>query len=292
MVPSWNYKVFGLSVASALELPWPRAENANPDVCIVEGEVRATLEAPVWHSAFCQATPTECLVAIPGVARFLSRHGNKIIVERQGGDDRTITTFLTGHAFGAILSQRGIVVLFGAAVDTPCGAAVILGPVASGKSTVAAELGRRSYRLLSDGYCAVCIQNGTAVLLPGTGLLHLWRDVTQKLGIDVAGLDTQRPGLQRYALPFPVVQEVRPVSAVFYLDPRNLAPATERSTVFDRVRMLDASNYAGRYLGGLTGEPAATILALARPSEFVVLRRSRPHSPGDLADQIEHCVTA
>lgn len=243
-----------------------------------------------WAGVCCQASASAALFAIEGVGRYLVRDGREIVIDPEpGAHHGAVAAFLKAAVLGALLCQRGLLTLRGSAVEAPRGAALILGPVASGKSTTAAILHQRGHRLIADGLCAISMETGTAVLHPSTGALHLWRDVGDKLGL-TAGREPEQPGIERFAIPLDFATRASPVASIFYLASANTArPAAEPVEGLRRLRLLAVCDHAAYYLGGVTSGPASKLAAMALASgpDMTCLRRSRADDHAELADLIE-----
>jgi hypothetical protein len=113
-----------------------------------------------------------------GVGRFLVRGGREVRVDVDpSAEDRVWRLSLFGPVLGLLLIQRGLLVLHGAAVASSRGAVLLLGGNGSGKSSLAAELCRRGYRLLTDDVVAIESPAGAHPrALTGVPLIKLWRE--------------------------------------------------------------------------------------------------------------------
>src|SRR5690606_31765037 len=126
------------------------------DICIQIGETPVRLDDPAAEGIAWAASPGEFLLTVPGIARYWVRDGAHItITPAPDSRDHDITTFLINPTLGALLHQRGLLVLRGGAFMTPSGAALIIGKSAAGKSTLLARLQTRGYPLLTDALVAI-----------------------------------------------------------------------------------------------------------------------------------------
>lgn len=127
-----RYQAFGLNIASDLKIIelLPNTENAPMDVQIFAGEVPACVEENVH----------QLKLNVSGVARILIENGQRIIYQRdENVDDDQLRLFLLGSAMGALLQQRGHVVLHGNAISlNDKTATIFVGKQGAGKSTTAA----------------------------------------------------------------------------------------------------------------------------------------------------------
>jgi len=68
-----------------------------------------------------------------------------------------VRLFLLGSAIGALMHQRGLLVLHGSTVKVGDECVVFLGSSGVGKSTLATQLRHRGYACLGDDVCAISI---------------------------------------------------------------------------------------------------------------------------------------
>ena len=200
-----HYVAWGLRIRSEVEVPLsPGAAPVEPpDVTIRFGAVPA---APVAASAgpACpwESTPGVFRLDVDGVARYLVREGREITVERTGGGEAAVGTFLLGPVMAACLQQRGIVALHASAVETGAGAVLFVGPSGIGKSTLAAALVERGCRLLADDVSALVLgAGGRPAMRPAFPCVRLWADAVEALGWQGRTRGKVRDGLEKYRAP-------------------------------------------------------------------------------------------
>ena len=85
-----------------------------------------------------------------------------------------VATYLTGPIVGFALRLRGALALHASAVETACGALVLVGPHGAGKSTSAAALGRRGCRVIADDVVHVRPSGLLWLAEPFIGNIRLW----------------------------------------------------------------------------------------------------------------------
>ncbi len=180
------YEYAGLRVASEMLLPeWApferAAPNGTPDVAICLSQNR---DHEVSTGAERVVTATECRFAVPGVGSFRVHDGNRIIVApAQGAEQRQLRPWLIGSAWGSLCYQRGLFLIHASAVMVGNEAVLFCAPAKGGKSTMAAELTRRGYPLLSDDLCHLDIPpEGVPMVYPSVPRLKLWSDAVGQLG--------------------------------------------------------------------------------------------------------------
>lgn len=255
-----HYFAHGLHIASELVCPELVARPGNgciPQVTIHFGQTPATLENPTKQSVLYQAKPGQFLLNLDQIARFWVQEGQQIIVEpAPGSHEDTIRLFLLGSALGALLHQRGQVILHGSAVETERGAVVFTGPSGVGKSTLAAALQQRGYRVLADDVCSLMYDETTqtAQVHPGLAHLKLWADAAKQLDLTAVATRRVRPELEKYALPLPNTVDQTPVRlhAVYSLESSNLNEwQIEPLPQLKKMEALVANTYRQRFLFGL-----------------------------------------
>jgi hypothetical protein len=229
------YSGYGLLIDSALPLPDLGAEvaptdpPARVDVVVRRGEVAPpspdaqTLPHGLWLE------PRRIGVDVPGVGRFSAEDGVRITVDAQA--DATpdeVRLFLLGTVFGALMLQRGHLVLHGNAFRVGDACAVVLGHSGAGKSTLAAELHRRGHDVLSDDVVPI---DADGRALPGWPRIKLWQDALDRLGRTSADLRPVRGAHAKFHLPLdrPALPPL-PVRRLYVLDrhdgPLRLTPIT------------------------------------------------------------------
>src|SRR3989338_6604387 len=101
------------------------------------------IQAKIYQSSIPEntsSTSQQFLLDIRPIARFLIKDGNQIIYDNHLNLDLdSLRLFLLGSAIGALLQQRGYIVLHGNAVSVDGkSCTVFVGEQGSGKSTMAA----------------------------------------------------------------------------------------------------------------------------------------------------------
>jgi len=203
------YKAFGLIVSMPLDCPELAAASSHPviddpDVIVSFGDVPAELPKPKARGACYQTMPGQLLLQVDRVARFLVRNGNEITIDRHSeASDDCVRLFLLGSAFGALLQQRGNLVLHGSTIQVDDACVVFLGKSGAGKSTLATALRNRGYICLGDDLCAIEIrEDGVPSAFPAYPQAKLWAETLDRFQLDPTSLRRVRPALEKHALPF------------------------------------------------------------------------------------------
>ena len=168
-----QYKAFGLVIES--EFPIPQLSTvfeANNDVQIVSARLRGVVdpEAP---------TTTEGGCIIPTLTDTLFRVTNGNLIEADICEEDTesnVAVYLTGSCMGAILVQRGFMLLHGSCVTDGKRSVLITGDSGAGKSTTAAEFLRRGWKLVTDDVTCIFDRDGVPMVQSSYPSQKLWQD--------------------------------------------------------------------------------------------------------------------
>jgi hypothetical protein len=292
-----TYTAFGLVIQSELACPFllPAEADSPPDISIRMASVPAELENPTAQGVAYQAQPGEFLMRLDDVAAYLISDGRDITIERAPcATDDEVLLFLFGSAIGALLHQRGMLTLHASAIETERGAVLFVGHSGNGKSTTAAALHKRGYRILADDICPLALdENGQPQALPGFPQLKLWADTAKKLEHDTEGLRRVRPQLEKFGLLVhdDFVNRPLPLYAVYQLTSHN-KPEIEFEPIelSKRFNLLLFNTYRQRFLDGLQVRAEHFKVATAAGKAARMKRVIRPSAPfmlDELVDRLE-----
>lgn len=244
------YSLHGLQISSSWPLPAdPGPIDAKLDVHIELAPLSKQLEGATGVGPLVQAGRLQFQLDLPGVARYRCLQGKRLIIDPYAGADPIdVSLFLHHSAMPALMLQRGQLALRACAVRLPGGIALICGPSASGKSSLAAALSLRAgYApepvVLGDDVVYLAPKLRQVVLRPGLPWLTLWRDVAATLGIECPAQTCRGKGpetSERFQLALPPVPPGAPpiaslpVKWIVMLDQDNeeglrVVPLDERS---------------------------------------------------------------
>ena len=188
------YRICGLVIASEIELAGSlpiETPNQSHDVVIRVGEVpqalsNATTSRPGWD-----ADGDHFLVRAPGIGRFLLKRGQEVVFELEPGvPAQACAAYLQGTVMGALLHQRGGIVLHASGIEADGGAILFAGVSGAGKSTLVAALSTRGYPVVCDDVSHVSFdQDGRPLVSSDARRLKLTDD-----SIHATGLETGRRG--------------------------------------------------------------------------------------------------
>jgi hypothetical protein len=290
---SYAYRLSGLKLASDFDLPglmpWNGPADAPADIVIRLGRTPARLEAADHVAPVFQTQGgNRYLLLLPGTGRMLVREGCEVTVEPEPGADQTaIRGILTGPIQAVLWHQRGRWPLCGNAVLVDGRAVALVGPSASGKSTLAARLSMRGHRPIADGVCVIDASDERPVAaLPGMPHLQLWRDALDHLGIATNGLTRVLAAKEKFLVErcAGFVDAPQPLAAVVVLWRRvSGALGIERLRGLAAVAALHDNVYLRRPARAL-GRDAAMFAALIRlvAAGVTVWRLTLPDNPSCL----------
>lgn len=294
------YTGYGLVIDSELALPElgaPRPAPRAPDVVVRAGEVPGPGAGATRLGLGLWLDGDRIGLDVPDVGRFAADGGRRLTVDAlPGTPPDVVRLFLLGTAFGALLLQRGHLVLHGNAFRVGEACAIVLGHSGAGKSTLAAEMHRRGHDVLSDDVVPVDA-HGRA--LPGWPRIKLWEDALDRLGRDTSDLRRIRPEHAKFHVPLDRGDlEPLPVRWLYALDrrdgPLRITPVTG-AAVFTT---LHEHSYRNELLVGVHRRThlarSATLAATAR-----LARVDRPRgidsvlaSADAILDDIQHATRA
>jgi hypothetical protein len=277
-----SYEYAGLAISSEIALPeWSVFETVRerdePDVRIILDPSRFETEMDVGSS-----DATLFVLRIPGVGRFRICEGRTIAV--QACDEtplHRLRPWLLGSAWAALCYQRGMFLLHASGVVMEGAAVLFCAPPQRGKSTIAAELNRRGYALVSDDLCCLKFTpHHRPVVYPSAPRLKLWADTLAQLSMDISGMepDPAREGKFHLSRVSGSGSRPIPLGAVYVLEWGDLELCRLRgldalneilSSALYRVRLLEKMGlvdlYAQWTINLLQQVP---VWQLSRPREF------------------------
>ena len=185
----YYYSAFGLVFKSCIEHPEFIAEAATsePDCLISYGRVPKKLNKPDVTGGVFQSQGQQFLLKIEHVGRYLIENGDKITIEKgPGASDRETIVFLWASAVAVLLHQRGKLIVHGSSIMLGEHAIIFSGSSGSGKSTIASTFAtHKGAMIISDDISAISMDpSGIPMVLPGYPLMKLWRDSSDKLGLE------------------------------------------------------------------------------------------------------------
>jgi len=289
--PLFYYHAFGLNISSELELPpLMTVEHIDQaDVTIRRGGVSETgLTTTEKSTPFFQCAKDALWLHVPEIARFLVVDGCTITVDAIAEDEQSIRLFLLGSCLGAILHQRGLLVLHANAIRFGDHCIVFAGASGQGKSTLAAAFHKLGHEILTDDVCAI---NAEGCVAPGYPQLKLWNDTLARLEMDKADLHKIRLQVEKFAYPIKngFRQEPLPVKAVYILASHNRDEFEfEEIKGMEKFQPLKNQTYRKGYLDGMALNAGHLKLCGSIAGKTRLVRITRPNHGFKLKELVEH----
>lgn len=250
------FTAYNLVIESAIPLPELHTindyERHTIDVTISLGSVsQSGLKNGQQLGPFLWAEPNRLFFEVPSVGSFLIENGKHITIDPIPQiDEKSIRVFLLGSAFGALLIQRGHLVLHGNAIQIGDQCLICVGHSGAGKSTLAAGFMQRGFNVLSDDVVPID-ERGYA--LPGFPRIKLWQQAADHLSIETFDEDRIRPELEKFSVP--VIGEpstALPVRWIYLLQNQHIDNVQLESIEgMNRFLPLRQNTYRIRYVDGM-----------------------------------------
>ena len=277
-----SYRLYGLRVTSDVALPelLPATGDESDTIRLRRASVPADAVAEDHRvGAFCRVSEDALLLEVPDIARFLVRDGKTVDFEMaKGASEDSVRLFLLGSCIGAILFQRGHMLLHGNAFEVGDGCVICVGPSGAGKSTLAAAMMARGHRIVADDVCPI---DADGFVIPGMPRLKLWQDSARQMEIETDGLARIRPELAKFNLPLGEAFRSEPagVKAVYVLSPWNEDHfEIEEIDGLRRFQVLRNNTYRYRYMSGMGGAPEHLKQCAALAPRVAMARIQRPRA--------------
>ena len=193
----YHYRAFGLRIASDLpflELSHAADDGTPPDVSLMKTDKLIKQEN----------SPQSFYLSVPTVADFWVQRGASISYHPHPSVSQdSLRLFILGSCMGALLQQRGGIILHGNAVSTDgkhC--KIFVGESGAGKSTLASWYYLQGAKILADDVCLITIsEDGQAYVMPSYPQLKLWQKSADLLGVDTAPLRQLQENYPKFAVP-------------------------------------------------------------------------------------------
>lgn len=271
--------MYGLTAESHWPLPecLPGLPDVFPDISIINGLVPEQGIDPASDNDYEQSRVGEFWLNVEDVARYWVRYGREIIVEPYAGvDEESIRLYLLGSALGALLFQRGLLLIHGNAIEVNGGCLVCVGDSGAGKSTLAAAFLQHGHRLLADDVVPV---DGNGLAIPGFPRIKLWGDAARQLGIDTQGLRRIMPDMDKYNVPLGerFCESPLPVRWVYVLEPsEGDAFELEPYQGMARFEPLHENTYRVHFLEAMALKPKHLMQVAGLAGHIHMARIKRP----------------
>jgi len=295
---SYTCRISGLSIISEMEVPGVApvpVPAGSEDVRIRRRPVpeylkEATTRGPVW-----ELDERRFLLRLPGIGRFLASDGHTLDMDPDPGTDpKDAMPFLLGTGFGALLLQRGGLVLHAASVAVDGRAYVFCGRSGIGKSTLAAALCNAGCLFVNDDVCAVgSNETCTPVLWPDGRQLKLFEESIARLDLDSRRRGVVRAGTGKHYVEPPLAKKGGlgadvpvPLAAVYVLRDQTLPNegGIEQLSPLNGAQALLNESYRPRLDLAMARGSRQVAVTAAILGHAPIFRLTRPRDLRGLAD--------
>jgi hypothetical protein len=238
------YLIGGITLISEIALPelsLIQQQSATPHPVQVRlGTVANQLPGAVELDPDCFATPTQYLLNIQGIARYLVTAGREIVIDPDDAAPALdVRGYLLGSIFVVLCQQRGLLPLHASAIASKSGVVAFLANSGQGKSTLAAHLAQRGFRVLADDVCLIdATRPGSAMVIPTAPWLKLWRNSLENLGREAEGLDRIFTEDDKYRLPLVPVLTPEPILGLVFLEGNDISSGITEIEEVPRVQAV------------------------------------------------------
>lgn len=280
--PLFSYRAYGCNLLSDVELVRlsPGSDPALDTITIQRCETLPDRPDDAKQiGPFAWAAPNYLSLNIDEIVHLVARDGKTLkYLPHEGIDEASVQLFLMGSGLGALLMQRQLLVMHGNAVEINGTCVMCVGPSGVGKSTTAAGLMQRGFRVMSDDICAI---NQLGQIIPGMPHIKLWQEAADGLGMGTTGLDRVRPEMEKYGVPLhdAFCEDFVPIQTIYLLTTHNSAKITcETLSARDKFMALRFNTYRLPFVAGM-GLSAVHFQQVTALSQRVAVKRiTRPQS--------------
>jgi hypothetical protein len=184
--------------------------SGTPDVRLVAGTVPRQLTGVVAGESRWTASRDEYLLHADGVASFWVRNGREVVIElAPNALMMDVRAYLLAPIFSTLCLQTGRFALH---------ASAFIGNSGAGKSTFAACLLRRGYKIVSDDICLIeTAASGATQVVPVAPSIKLWKSTMEELGGFSAELPRVFSKNDKYRIPTTTYRERLPLKNLLFL---------------------------------------------------------------------------
>lgn len=285
----YRYRAYGCNIAS--DIPFlqlmPGMDPALDTISIRRCDTLPDApEEATRLGPFSIAAPNFLSVNVDQVVHIVALSGDTLLYRPHEKSDATsLQVFLLGSGLGGLLMQRKFLVMHGNAVQINGTCTLCVGKSGAGKSTTAAGLMQRGFRVMSDDVCAI---NDYSQIIPGIPHIKLWQNSADHLEIKTEGLSRIRPELEKYRIPMDDAFLAGPLSIkrVYVLSPAQTDTVTcETITGHKKLAALRANTYRLPFVKGM-GLESLHFRQIAHLAQQVTVKLVRRPTEGFKLDQL------
>ncbi len=202
-VQKYCYHIYGISIETPFPIKQVLETEKMPQVIVEIGKIDKKPEEYPHHRKSFYSDKDDFLFDMKHVAKYRVQNGNLITIQpANGADMNEIPKYFMTSTMGALMHQRKIIPLHASVVETEQGCIAFSGPSGIGKSTIAAALLKKGYRIIGDDVCAIHIDDMNRPLVyPGYKFLKLNPESARALDMDLNDYEIYHPSIEKYLIP-------------------------------------------------------------------------------------------
>lgn len=264
-------------ISSPIQLPELERTNGDPDVTVEYGCID--------FGAATGSVGDEIRLSYDDLGTFEIRDGRRVVIDPVAEtSDAALRPYLIGPVMGALLYQRGYLVLHASAVSIRGTAVAFLGSSGAGKSTLAAACQVRGHSVLNDDITAVKFADGKPVVVPGLPFLKLTPELAEAFDIGQESHSVGRGNKEVYRTQTGVPQSPRPLKRLYIITDGDLQ--SEKMSPGEAVQALVGHTYTQSLLDNTSiGNHFRQCTRVADSAE--ICRLSRPRNLELLPDTVQ-----
>lgn len=286
----YYYDAYGLKIKSELRLPELIAsQTSNFDVEIKQGTLDQSPLTNLEQYFFCCESTSEGLYLFwQGIGTMLIAQGKTITLDLVADyDEARVRLFILGAALGAILHQRGYIVLHASAVAINHQAVIFTAAKGEGKSTMTATLHARGHEFMADDVVAIDVNHPQQPMVyPAFPQLKLWPDAVKQIGKDpdtlpklIERLEKRDYLFQNFSL------DPLPLKQIFVLGTDEqiaIKPLNSQETMLTLLRNVYVARFGSSLLS--TKDPAYFLRLTQFAQQVSLMKLLRPRNLELVAD--------
>ena len=199
---SRKYRSAGLVIESDFPLPSVDTQSEYdtlPDVRIIRRETESFVpDYDTAENAGWNFSPAVISFSQPDIAHFRVHQEGLVEVWPLTRRESDVCAYLVGSGLAVVLHFRGVPALHASAVEVSGSGVLFLGQSGAGKSTMAAALHHRGYRVLCDAIAAIEMAGANAIVHPDGRRLKLWDQAIDHFGLESRRVGKVAEGFEKY----------------------------------------------------------------------------------------------
>jgi len=142
------------------------------------------------------------IIRVKSIATYRVTDGDNITVDVcYGADEPSVSLFLNGSVFGAVLHQKAMLPLHGSSFVFEGKGVIICGSSGAGKSSISYAICQDGGQFINDDITPIKVSATGAKIVPINSRVKLWGDTLNLFSQEKSSLDKIRPELNKFYVP-------------------------------------------------------------------------------------------